>query len=72
MPSAIRSDAAPLYNPFRDSAGSLIRIVRARHELHRGLNQPVVAASPHRRCDVVRSAALPGSSRTMYQARRIA
>ncbi len=70
MSSAIRSDPTPPYSPY--SAGSLIRIVRARQKLHRGLNQPVFAASPHRRFAVIRSAALPGSSRTMYQARRIA
>ncbi|MBZ5648841.1 MAG: class I SAM-dependent methyltransferase [Acidobacteriia bacterium] len=45
-------------------------IVRGREELHRDLDASVFAASLRRRFDVVRSAALPGSSRTMYLARR--
>jgi len=46
------------------------RIVRGREDLHRNLDESVFAASLRRRFDVVRSAALPGSSRTMFLARR--
>lgn len=48
------------------------RIVHGRQDLHRDLDASAFAASLRRRFEVVRSAQLPGSSRTMYLARRSA